>query len=77
MEASTTPPPTRTGCDTFTISPSVASKLFTVSYTLDAVDAFEGAARRMGAYDQDEGATTSTLLPRNGAVGAAAAGSGL
>ncbi|KAG2454458.1 hypothetical protein HYH02_001477 [Chlamydomonas schloesseri] len=55
------------GCDTFTISPAVAGKLFAVSYTLDAVEAFEQSARRMGAYDQDEGATTSTLLHRHGA----------
>ncbi|KAG2431800.1 hypothetical protein HXX76_009295 [Chlamydomonas incerta] len=54
------------GCDTFTISPAVASKLFAVSYTLDAVEAFEASARRMGAYEQDEGATTSTLLHRHG-----------
>ncbi|GFR49423.1 hypothetical protein Agub_g11480 [Astrephomene gubernaculifera] len=53
------------GCDTFTISPAVAGKLFAVSYTLDAVEQFEAAARRMGAYEQEEGATTSTLLPKN------------
>ncbi|GIL89171.1 hypothetical protein Vretimale_16163 [Volvox reticuliferus] len=49
------------GCDTFTISPSVASKLFKVTYTLDAVDQFEAAARRMGAYDLEDGTTTPTV----------------
>ncbi|GIL68687.1 hypothetical protein Vafri_21926 [Volvox africanus] len=48
------------GCDTFTISPSVASKLFKVTYTLDAVEQFEAAARRMGAYELD-GATNPTV----------------
>ncbi|EFJ41563.1 hypothetical protein VOLCADRAFT_119676, partial [Volvox carteri f. nagariensis] len=49
------------GCDTFTISPSVASKLFKVTYTLDAVEQFEASARRMGAYDLENGATIPTL----------------
>lgn len=41
------------GCDTFTISPAVAGKLFNVQYTLDAAADFEASARRMGAYDLD------------------------
>ncbi|GLC33795.1 hypothetical protein PLESTB_000117300 [Pleodorina starrii] len=64
------------GCDTFTISPAVASKLFAVSYTLDAVEQFEASARRMGAYDQDEGATTSTLLGLGGGMAHNRNGSG-
>ncbi|KAG2484976.1 hypothetical protein HYH03_016272 [Edaphochlamys debaryana] len=55
------------GCDTFTISPAVAGKLFAVSYTLDAVEQFEASARRMGAYEQDGGATTSTLFRHSAA----------
>lgn len=52
------------GCDTFTISPAVASKLFQSPYTLDAVEQFEGAAHRMGAYARQEGITTAVTNPR-------------
>lgn len=38
------------GCDTFTISPSVAMKMFMVESTLDYFVDFEAAARRNGAY---------------------------
>ena len=39
------------GCDTFTISPSVAMKMFMVESTLDYFADFEAAARRNGAYE--------------------------
>eukprot|EP00798_Chlamydomonas_sp_ICE-L_P014719 gene14719-20760_t len=41
------------GCDTFTISPTVAMKLFKVGQTIDAVSEFEAAARRNGAYEYE------------------------
>ena len=41
------------GCDTFTISPAVAMKLFKVTQTIDAVAEFEAAARRNGAYEYE------------------------
>lgn len=41
------------GCDTFTISPVVAGKLFNVGYTIDAAADFEAAARRNGAYEPE------------------------
>jgi transaldolase len=38
------------GCDTFTFSPAIAAKLFTVESTIQAAADFEAAARRNGAY---------------------------
>ncbi|KAG1664837.1 hypothetical protein FOA52_007095 [Chlamydomonas sp. UWO 241] len=39
------------GCDTFTISPAVTSKMFAVESTIQAAADFEDAARRMGSHE--------------------------
>lgn len=49
------------GCDTFTISPAVASKLFMVGGTLDAAADFETAAERNGAYECDASTSGACL----------------
>ena len=41
------------GCDTFTISPAVALKMFMIEDSLSSSVGFEEAARRNGAYDDE------------------------
>lgn len=44
--------PTEQGCNTFTITPTLAAKLFNNPYTIDAAADFEAAAKANGADEE-------------------------